>query len=491
MLRVWALGSFAALAVGAVCQAEPAAAPAAAVAQETAAAPEAVAATSLASIDALSDTAFLREVVAQLTSDEFDGRRVGTEGETLSQAYLTELLTSIGVTPLPEARSMDYGFAVTEGVQIAGEPKFTLNGTELEYGSDYVIAAFSGSGSVVNAPLQFLGYGINAPELSWDDYAGRDVTGSVVIVVRGEPHEDDPNSLFAGTQTSIYTDLRRKAATARDQGAVAMLVVENPITTPDEGPLPELQRTYSATNFDIPVVHVKRDIIEDTCGREVLRGTLAAPGAVSFAGAMTVDTLDIRVEKDLVTGHNIVGYIPGTDPALAGEYLVIGAHYDHIGRGGMESTAPGREGEIHRGADDNASGVAAVLTLARYVKARGGLTRPLIVALFSGEEEGLLGSAALMKNPPVPAESIRAMLNFDMVGRLREDKLTLGGTGTASQFDELLDDLGIAHSLVVAEDKSGFGASDQMSFIREGIPALFFFTGTHGEYHNPTTHRTR
>jgi aminopeptidase YwaD len=197
-------------------------------------------------------------------------------------------------------------------------------------------------------------------------------------------------------------------------------------------------------------------------------------------------SIDIEVEKDLTTGFNLVGVIPGSDPELSQQYIVIGAHYDHLGTGGPESSRPDLIGQIHPGADDNASGCAAVLEIARWAKQlQPPLKRSVLVCLFSGEEVGAVGSAALVRRPPVPHSQIDCMLNFDMVGRLRDDKLLLGGAGTALEFDDLLAGLDEAHDMTFSQDRSGFGGSDHLNFMQHDDPVLFFFTGAHPQYHSP------
>jgi hypothetical protein len=269
-------------------------------------------------------------------------------------------------------------------------------------------------------------------------------------------------------------------------------VVNNPFTDPADE-LPELTPTYSAANFDIPVVHVRRELL--------INALIGATGLSWHEIAETMDleyqplpallgetaaTIALEVEKDLTTGFNLVGMIQGSDPELAEQYIVIGAHYDHLGIGGPESSRPDLHGHIHPGADDNASGVAAVLEIARWAASRETpLRRSLMVCLFSAEEVGTIGSAALTRRSPVPHGQIDCMLNFDMVGRLRDDKLLVGGAGTALEFDELLDGLAAEHGMVFSQDRSGYGGSDHLNYMQQDDPVLFFFTGTHPEYHSP------
>jgi aminopeptidase YwaD len=433
-----------------------------------------------------------RSDVERLASPEFAGRRIGEPGAELAAQYLEERLKALGVEAPPGARGYRSGFSVTRGITVTGTPAVSLNGQALALGVDYAVAAFSGSGKVDRAPVVFASYGITAPELNWDDYAGIDAQGAVVLILRGEPQEADPASAFAGDQPTVYSDLRRKAANARDHGAVALLIVDQPGKNPDDK-LAEVHPQYSAASFDLPVLHMRRALVQNA----LIGGT-----GLSFAEiSETIDlegkphsamltgslfSIDVQVEKDLATGFNIVGVIPGADAALKGQYVALGAHYDHIGIGGPESLAKDSYGQVHPGADDDASGVAGVLAIAAWaMQHRSELKRSLLLCLFSGEEEGLLGASAFVKNPPVAHDSIYCLLDMDMIGRLRDSKLLLGATGTAKEFEGIISGLPQQFGLNVIQDKSGFGGSDFLRFTSTGIPSMFVFTGIHPEYHTP------
>ncbi|NUO96290.1 MAG: M28 family peptidase [Gemmatimonadaceae bacterium] len=183
-----------------------------------------------------------------------------------------------------------------------------------------------------------------------------------------------------------------------------------------------------------------------------------------------------------VTTRNVLGLIPGRDPALRGEYVVIGAHFDHLGRSAANAMDPEARDAVRNGADDNASGTAAVLELARLLVARPA-RRPVVVAHFSGEEVGLLGSQWFVDHPPVSLDSAVAMVNFDMVGRLRNDKLIVYGVATARELPAILDSANVAPRLAISAVGDGFGPSDQSSFYARGVPVLHFFTGLHDDYH--------
>jgi len=433
-------------------------------------------------------TGRLHAAVEFLAGDDCAGRRAGTPGAELAATYLEQVFKGLGLNPPPESRGYRQGFSITRGIHLTAEPALTVNGAALAAGLDFTVAGFSGSGAAKQVPLVFAGYGIVAPELDWDSYAGLDVSGSAVVILRGEPQQNNPDSVFSGTQLSVYADLRRKASTARDRGAAAVLIVNNPA---NEDELPKLAPTYTAAGFDIPVAFVKRDLLVNsligTTGlswHEIAETIDLENKPQSTLLKETTIDIDVAVEKDLATGFNIVGVIPGADPALAEQYVVVGAHYDHLGIGGPESTTPDRYGEIHPGADDNASGVAAVLEIARRMAAEPP-ARSVIITLFSAEELGLLGSSALVRNGAVPVEAMHSMVNLDMIGHLRDGRLIVGGVDSAEELAGIVEAPAAAHGLALDSDLSGLGGSDHMNFMREGVPALFLNTGAFNGYHSP------
>jgi len=455
--------------------------------------------------DPAAASARIQSDVDYLASKACAGRRVGSPGCALAQAYIEAELQALGLVPLGDtaadgSRSFAQAFDVTRGIKPVKAPQLSLAGTALAADSDFAIAPFSGSGAAAEASLVFIGYGIHAPELGWDDYASVEAKGAILVAVRGEPQEQDSASRFSGSQPSIYSDMRRKAATARDMGAAALLLVDSPLPAadgsvlPDE--LPQQHDVYSAANFDIPVLFLRRAPLEP-----LIR---AAAGCSLADLLLSIDStnqpitlsfepkagLDVQVEKDIVSGYNLIGAIAGTDPALASQYIVLGAHYDHLGDGGPESLASPQHGALHLGADDNASGVAAVLELARHFRANPP-QRSLLLCFFSGEEIGAVGSAFLADHLPVAQEAVYAMLNYDMVGRMVDGRLIMEGAGTAAEFQSILDATAVAAvrdglGLSLATGQSGFGASDHMNFLRLRHPVLFFFTGVHSDYHRPS-----
>jgi hypothetical protein len=237
----------------------------------------------------------------------------------------------------------------------------------------------------------------------------------------------------------------------------------------------------------IPVRSFARSLEKETGGQAALKagagGACPAPYFQAF-DARSVAAAHAGLDTALAT-QNVVALVPGTDPALRNQYIVIGAHFDHLGRLSFGSMDPGAGNAIRPGADDNASGTAAVMELARLF-VRQPARRSIIFANFSGEELGLLGSQHFVQHPPVPLESIDAMLNFDMVGRMRDNKLIVYGVSTAKELSDIVDSANVAPGISVAARGDGYGPSDQSSFYAEGIPVLYFFTDLHEDYHRAT-----
>ncbi|HRI31692.1 MAG TPA: M28 family peptidase, partial [Candidatus Kapabacteria bacterium] len=240
----------------------------------------------------------------------------------------------------------------------------------------------------------------------------------------------------------------------------------------------------------IMAIHCTRAIIDKIFPRErkmpfAEKDIVATQKPSSFILPNVSTELTIGLERQLSETANIIGVIRGTNPARAEEYIAIGAHYDHLGMGEYGSLYAGKKQLPHYGADDNASGTAAIMEIAARL-AKQPLERPVIVMAFSGEEMGLLGSAHYVKNPHVPNTKIAAMINLDMVGRLKDNKLNVHGTGSSSKWNGWIDSLAKLHQFELSKSEDGFGPSDHSSFYGQDRPVLFFFTGLHSDYHRPT-----
>jgi hypothetical protein len=504
----------------------------------------------------------LTDAAKYLASDELEGRGVGTKGLDLAADYIAAQFREIGLkTDLYDGGPFQK-FSMTTGATLGSDNRLVLMGppldgnmdprrVELKLGEDYTPLAIGGSGKF-NLPLVFVGYGITAKDADYDDYANVDVKDKAVVILRHEPQQANPHSVFDGTRNSQYAPFRRKVSNAYEHGAAAVIFcndsydIENNLkavrkrwqTAVDEladanakfkkKPSPTAAET---TAHEAQIRHLAEDIqkyaeqlqktsdpllpfegagSDGTEGRDfpVLACRRTALDQV-FQAALGKSLAELETEIDKgptphsreLTGwraegqasvarqetevKNIVGVLEGEGPH-ADETLIIGAHYDHLGFGGTGSAAPGVT-EIHNGADDNGSGTTVLLEIARQLAARPTkLPRRIVFIAFTGEERGLVGSARYVRNPLYPIANTIAMLNLDMVGRLQDDKLIVHGTGTATEFEPIVDRLGKDEGFEIIKKPGGFGPSDHSSFYGASIPVLFFFTGSHKDYHRPS-----
>ncbi len=433
----------------------------------------------------------VREEVRYLASDALEGRGSGTPGGEKAAAFIEERFRAAGLEPLGAGTSFRQSFTFTAGVNLGRKNALTLVGGKprrsqgLRLREGFMPLAFARNGTVA-APLVFVGYGISAPPIKYDDYQGVDVRGKMVVALRQSPEGDAPHSKFGP-----WAPLRSKAMTAREKGAVGILFVTGPLTDAKED-LGVFRFDASFADSGIGAAVVRRAPIEALlrAGGRSLRDAqmqIAHGGRHSFPIPGARATLATEVVREERRADNLVGLLPGADPALRDQVVVIGAHYDHLGHGGEGSLARSRAPQIHYGADDNASGTSGVLELAAYFTAQSQRpARSMVFVCFSGEELGLLGSSHFVKDPPLPLARVAAMINLDMVGRLRNDALTVIGTGTSPAWDAILKAANAPLGLRLLPNASGFGASDQNSFYAKDIPVLFFFTGVHPDYHTPT-----
>ena len=424
-----------------------------------------------------------------LASGALEGRFSGSEGAKVAAGFIADRFRDLGLRPAGENGGYFQHFSFIARVHPGpgNALAFTLPGgtRTAKVEEEFRPLLFSSSGSA-SGEVVFAGYGIHAPDLGYDDYAGLDVKGKVVLVMRFSPDGDDPASKF-----QPHMALRRKASEARAQGAVALLVATGPVGATETVPV-KISFDASFADSGLPVLGISTPLAEAlfaghgfTLAELQQRMNERKEPASRPLGVNAVLTADVVQER--ADAVNVVALLPGSDPGLSGEAVVVGAHYDHLGYGGegSGSLAPDVHA-VHPGADDNASGTAGMLEIARrMVAARP--ERTLVFAAFSGEEEGLLGSSHFVQNPPLPKENIVAMLNLDMVGRPKPGPaLTIGGYGTAAQWPGLVENLNKNHHLKLSTNKGGFGASDHSSFYAADIPVLFFFTGAHEDYHKPS-----
>jgi Tol biopolymer transport system component len=349
---------------------------------------------------------------------------------------------------------------------------------------------FSSSGDF-SGSLVFAGYGLRAEPLDYDDYAGVDVRGKVVLAMRYEPGEADEGSPFDGRRPTRWSDLRYKAHVAREAGAAALVFVDPPNDQEDR--LPVLKQEGPISRAGLPVLQVSRDVAREwlAAGGHELERLRAEIDESYRPRSVEIPSLEVAGRVDVVTTEatvsNVLGVLPGAGD-LGREVVVVGAHYDHLGIREHGSLPAGAEA-IHNGADDNASGVAAMVCgvggLAARLETGSGARRTLVVGAFGAEEIGLGGSAWYVQHPPFPIEDTVAMVNLDMVGRLRDARLSVIGTDSALEWDDLLPGVAVGHDLEFTTGGDGYGPSDQTSFYEKGIPVVHLFTGAHAEYHNP------
>lgn len=522
-----------------------------------------VLATPVRSEDSASSESRLTGAVKYLASDDLGGRGVGTpELDQAADFVATEFSNADLRTDLFDGSPFQ-SFEITVKAELgpAANNHLTFIGpghenadvaqrVDLKLGQDLSTLAIGGTGKV-DAPVVFVGYGITAPDAEYDDYAGVDVDGKVVVILRKEPDQDNPHSAFDGTSSSRHAHFATKVSNAYSHGAAAVIMVNDHfgLTQSAESSLKQWNESVDQLAKLRSEFLAKKDQTEEETAThradisklveqlhtldEKLQGDhdelLALDGAgtesthrklpVFFASRAAVDRVieaslgkslteleaaidegptphsqilkgwkvdcESNVDFKKATIKNVAGVLDG-EGALANETVIVGAHYDHLGDGGPGSLAPWTKA-IHNGADDNASGTAALLEVARQIVAQDLKPRRRIVFMaFSGEERGLLGSSYYVSNPPLPLERTVAMVNMDMVGRLKDNKLIISGTGTATSFESLIDETNKRFEFDIKKDPGGYGPSDHASFYGKQIPVFHFFTGTHSDYHRPS-----
>ncbi len=471
----------------------------------------------------------LQQHVSYLASDALDGRRTGTAGANDAARYIAGEFSRLGLHPGNEAparrrREMMAQYLQTfpyiAGVELGKENSFAFGSEKLQPSIDWSPLAFSANAKTEGG-LVFVGYGITATEMNYNDYADLNTTGKIAIALQGTPDGDNPHGQFYR-----FEGVRWKAIAAQTAGAKALVVIARDEDLKNDR-LSRLVYDNTAGVASIPVVVISRQsadklfALANTSLSQLEQATTAKTAGTNRLLATEV-SLTTDVTRTEVPAYNVVGILEGSDPVLKNEYIVIGAHYDHLGRGGEGSgSLSPRSGEIHHGADDNASGTAGVIELARIFSAqKPGLKRTLVFIGFGGEEEGLLGSNYYVNHPLVPIANTVAMINMDMIGRMKDRKLSVGGVGTAQELREIVRQANAAESMSVTANagsplpkgvpivvsangrtimttdpngifeltltEDGYGPSDHSSFYTKQVPVLFFFTGTHIDYHKPS-----
>jgi Zn-dependent M28 family amino/carboxypeptidase len=503
----------------------------------------------------------LRAHTEYLASDKLEGRRTGSPGANLAAEYIAREFARYGLR-----RSIGYDtpgmshfeadspkrylqeFPYVAGVVLGNDNVLSVHFggkdgvVNLRAGEDWMPLGFSANATIQNAGAAFVGYGVTAAELNYDDYSNDRAKEKLAIALSGTSDGDNPHGQFAR-----YEDARWKAIAARNAGAKALLIIAREENFKDDR-LARLRYDNSAGEAAIPVFAISQQVALRLLGADDITFLTSLANDLAKSHSQdrlkTTDTavlkslgfsnpfrrISIDIKRQEVVAHNVVGILDGSDPILKNEVVVVGAHYDHLGRGGEGSLAP-KEGEIHHGADDNASGVAGVLELARtFSEQRPRPRRTIVFIAFSGEEEGLLGSNYYVNHPIVPLANTVAMINMDMIGRMKDNKLIVGGVGTAQEWRQTITaanaserirvtatpgssgdisktstsgtgggvpmvtgingrpivSLAFEKSFDLSLSEDGYGPSDHSSFYAKQIPVFFFWTGTHEDYHKPS-----
>jgi len=463
----------------------------------------------------------LLEHVRTLASDEFGGRGTGDPGSELAARYIAESFQRSGLHPAGDNGGWFQDFPARVASSLG--PKNRVAAQPVEIGGvndtgpvpdfvldrDFIPLAFSATGECT-APVVFAGYGVTAPDLGYDDYAGLDVKGKIVLCLRYEPARDDTSSKFEGRKDTWHAGLRTKARNAETHGAVGMILVNGPLSDGGTDELLRWERAGAAQAVGIPTMMMTRKAVESFWGL----GLPEKPASLADVQAridgeerpwtfeLTGRPMTLRgdIVTETRTTRNVVGWLPpmvspaghstpgsASQPATTADmHLVIGAHYDHLGMGGQNSLSPDTMA-IHNGADDNASGTASLMELAEAIATdQTPRTAGIVFVAFAAEELGLYGSTWYVDHPFRPIDSMAAMLNMDMVGRLKDGKLEVGGVGTSPSLRPLVEEAYRNSEVKVTFGEGGSGPSDHKTFNDRKRPVLFFFTGVHEDYHRPS-----
>jgi len=443
--------------------------------------------------------------VSALASERAEGRLAGTAGERVAGDYLIEQLKRIGVRPAPGQKDYRVSFQFTAGTKDGGTtvaiecPPTRGACTPRAFRGERDVRALSFSdNATVSGPLVFAGYGIVVPDsqnFGYDSYAGLEVKDAIVVVLRYFPEDADPKTKAILTR---YADLRYKAMAARQHGAKGLLVVAGP-SSPNAGETIPMSFDTALSGSGIAAASISGEVATAIFGslgdpdKTLAAAQKALDSANPHVTGFTIPTAAVRlnpiVTRETRTGANIVAMLPATTATtgLDKPWVALGAHYDHLGHGESGNSLATKEdaGHIHFGADDNASGSAAVLAVGERLAAAP-RKRNVLLEFWSGEELGLLGSTAYVNQPVVPMSDLAAYLNFDMVGRMQDNKLTVQATGTSPTWGRLIEQANIAAGFDLLLQADPYQPTDVASFNQASVPSLNFFTGTHADYHKPS-----
>jgi len=441
--------------------------------------------------------------IKYLASEELEGRAPGTAGLQMAADYMRDAFKEAGLSSgvaegsfyQPFEISLETRLRKSQAVLVLHGPNGTTK--KLKLGKDYQALAVGGSGKV-KAEVVFAGYGISAPELKYDDFKDADVAGKVLLVIRREPQQGNEKSAFDGKKTTPYSYISKKVAQATEQKAAAVLFVNDPFNTKEKKDTLVPADGFGSSGGGLPFAHVTQSVVKELLNTTPIKVDDDTELNSVEAIEKQIDEhyqpltqplsgwsaeIDFEFEENKADVANVIGVIEGEGP-LANETVLIGAHYDHLGFGPFGSRKPNSKA-LHPGADDNATGTAAVVELARRFAGREKKpARRMVFMGFTAEERGLFGSNHYVNNPVFPLEDSVAMINFDMIGRLRNNKLIINGARSGNEFSTLLDRANKNEAFQL--DKGGtMMGGDHYGFYQKGIPAVHFFTGLTDDYHTP------
>jgi hypothetical protein len=426
----------------------------------------------------------LQKSIYYLASDSLKGRKTGEPGDRLAAVFIREKFENAGLQLLFENGFQK--FELVTSARLGEKNLLEIEGESFQVESDFLPYAFSANINV-EAPVVFAGYGLEVDQdtLIWDDFENVDVAGKWILAFQGDPDLENPQSPFVEFSTE-----RAKALKATDKNAAGLILVAGE-TFSEKDELSPLFFDKNVSRYSIPVIQVTRKVAnailkETGFTIETLESEIKENNtSIAFETECWVSS-EVNVEMEKTESQNVAALLPGIDSELKDEYVIVGAHYDHLGMGGPGSGSRALDTlAVHYGADDNASGVAAVIELAEKLAGEKKNRRSIIFAAFGAEEMGLVGSKAFTANPPVNTENMIAMFNFDMVGRFDSvsNAISIGGTQTAKETEEIITRLNPGFKLAMSGE--GIGPSDHASFYLQDIPVFFISTGAHSEYHTP------
>lgn len=426
----------------------------------------------------------LKENIEYLASDELKGRKSGEAGDLLAAEYIRAKFRNAGLELMYNNGFQKLGLVTS--AEIGEGNKLTVNGINFEVEKHFLPYAFSANTSVT-ADLVFAGYGleVDRDSLQWNDYKDVDVAGKWVLALQGDPDLENPQSPYIE-----FSSERSKALFASDRKAAGLILVAGKKFS-ETDQLSSLIFDKNSARYSIPVIQVTREVAnkilaESNSTIENLETEIDSLNKTMNLKLNVTVSVTANVNQKETETRNVVALLPGTDKNLKNEYVIVGAHFDHLGMGGPGSGSRVTDTlAVHNGADDNASGVAAVIQLAEKLAAEKKNKRSIIFVAFGAEEMGLVGSKEFTNKPPVETEKMVGMFNFDMVGRLDNTTkaLSIGGTQTSKETEAILNDLNTGFELAFSPE--GVGPSDHASFYLQNIPVFFISTGAHSDYHTP------